>query len=103
MESTLRSLCPCVFISSLRYFGWLTLRIDCPGLQNCWHLFILSQNKNPDMAEISNAEKWVLYLSAFDFSATIDLAMMTKRGNPHRVDCTDWSSPNDELPIYDHN
>ena len=27
------------------------------------------QNKNPDMAEKSNAEKWVLYLSAFDFSA----------------------------------
>jgi len=27
------------------------------------------QNKNPDVAEISNAEKWVSYLSAFDFSA----------------------------------
>jgi hypothetical protein len=27
------------------------------------------QNKNPNVAEKSNAEKWVLYLSAFDFSA----------------------------------
>ena len=51
--------------------------------------FTCQSTKNPDTAEISNAEKWVLYLSAFDFSATIDLAMMTKRGSPHRVDCTD--------------
>jgi hypothetical protein len=27
------------------------------------------QNKNPELAERSNAEKWVVYLSAFDFSA----------------------------------
>jgi hypothetical protein len=55
------------------------------------------------MAETSNAEKWVQYLSAFDFSAPIDLAVMTKRGNTHRVGGTDWSLPNDELPVYDQN
>jgi hypothetical protein len=45
----------------------------------------INPNRNPDRAERSNAEKWVPNLSAFDFSATIDLAMMTKRGNTRRV------------------
>jgi hypothetical protein len=45
--------------------------------QNEWYannlvLMALSrQNKNLDRAERSNAEKWVLYLSAFDFSGLV--------------------------------
>jgi hypothetical protein len=39
--------------------------------------------RQPEPAERWNAEKWVQYLSAFDFSAIKDFAVMTKRG-------TDW-------------
>ena len=41
-----------------------------------------------------NAEKWVQYLSAFDISATIDLAVMTKHG-------TDWTAVG-ELSLEGH-
>jgi hypothetical protein len=41
------------------------------------HLF--KQNGNLDLAERSNAEKCVTYLSAFDVSATIEFAVKTKR------------------------
>jgi hypothetical protein len=55
------------------------------------------------MAERSNAEKWVLYLSAFDFSAHTEFTVMTKRTNTLHVECMDWSLPNTELPAYDNN
>jgi hypothetical protein len=42
------------------------------------------------MAERSNAEKWVQYLSAFDFSAITEFTVMTKRGNTQQVECIDF-------------
>ena len=57
MESTLRSLLLCVFISSLHHFEQLAHSIPCPGEWRYLRLFTLSQqNQNPDWAETSNAK-----------------------------------------------
>ncbi len=43
MESTLRL---CVFVSSLRHFGWLTLKIDCPGYRTVGNRFTCHSTKS---------------------------------------------------------
>ena len=69
-KSTLRPQRLRVSFLPLHHVEHLTLSNGCPSEWNCFQLFSLSkQNKNPDMAETSNAEKRGSYLSAFDVPA----------------------------------
>ena len=58
MESTLRSQRLRVSIPSIHHFEQLAHSIPCPSEWHGLRLFtLLPQNKNPDWAETSNAEK----------------------------------------------